>query len=312
MKNYIIKRVLSFFPTMLLTVFVVFFAMSFIERDTARLYLPAESDEESIEEFNREYNLDKGLLERFFLYLKGLATGDSGRSFATREKVSSLFFSRLKNTLLLAFCSIFICIFLSIPLGSISAVKKGTILDRIASFISLIGLSIPSFWLSILLIYFFSYKIKIFPSSGFGGFKYLVLPVISLSLSLLSLVSRSVRNSMLEEMAKPYFLFLQAKGLSNFRIVYFHLLRASSIAVITAIGQQLSFVLTGSVLIESIFSYPGIGLLIYSSILSRDSQVVTYSIVMCSLMMAAVNLLVDILLIVLDPDFKENVLSAQG
>ena len=281
--------------------------MSSIGANDPRSFLGDNADPESIELYRQQQNLDKPIVIRFFIYIGDILSGRSPRSLETGERVDKLFFSRLKNTALLAIMSILLGVALAIPLGISSAINRGKLNGSLASFVSLIGLSLPSFWLSVMLMLLFSFKLKLLPSSGYGSARHMILPVMSLSVSLVGLIARTLRNSILEEKQKGYYLFLEAKGLSERRIVYYHLLKGSGVSLITAICQQASYVMTGSVLIETIFNYPGIGLLIYRAILARDVNLVTFSIVICSLIMALINLVADVLYMSLDPEFKNGV-----
>ena len=236
--------------------------------------------------------------------MAGMLHGDLGTSYVTKRDVFRTFIERLPNTMQLAGASVLIATLIALPLGIYTAIHENTWKDTLGMIFALFGVSMPNFWLGLMLIIVFSLKLKWFPSGGKSGPLSLVLPALTVGLGLAALITRTTRSSMLDVIRQDYIRTARAKGCSEKRVIRRHALPNALIPIITVIGMQLSNVMTGSVLAESVFSWPGIGRLIFESISKRDTPMVTGSIIMCSMLMVLINLLVDIVYAFFDPRIK--------
>jgi peptide/nickel transport system permease protein len=236
--------------------------------------------------------------------MAGMMKGDLGTSYVTKRDVFRTFMDRLPNTLQLAGASVLIATLIAIPLGIYTAIHQNTWKDTAGMVFALFGVSMPNFWLGLMLIILFSLRLGWLPSGGKAGFSSLILPAVTVGLGLAALITRTTRSSMLDVIRQDYIRTARAKGCSQKRVIQRHALGNALIPIITVIGMQLSNVLTGSVLAETVFSWPGIGRLIFDSIAKRDIPMVTGSIILCSVLMVLVNLVVDIVYAFFDPRIK--------
>ncbi len=305
MGKYILKRLLQMIPAILITSFIIYFAMNLTSGDPAVLVAGDKATPEQIEKVREQLGLNDPVVIRYLKYMGGLLHGDLGTSYINKDqRVFSTFMERLPNTLELGFSAVLIAILISIPLGIYTAVHQNTWKDTIGMVFALFGVSMPNFWLGLMLILLFSLKLGWFPSGGKSGFRSLVLPAVTVGLGLAALITRTTRSSMLDVIRQDYMRTARAKGCSEHRVIYKHGLSNALIPIITVIGLQLSNVLTGSVLAETVFSWPGIGRLIFEHISKRDTPMVTGSIIMCCILMCLVNLFVDIVYAFFDPRIK--------
>ena len=230
--------------------------------------------------------------------------GDMGKSYVTNKDVFATFFQYLPNTLYLGGSAVIIATIVSIPLGIYTAINQNTWKDTAGMVFALFGTSMPNFWLGLMLIIIFALHLRLFPTGGNFGWKSLVLPAVTVGFGLAALITRITRSSMLDVMRQDYMTTARAKGCSEHRVIYKHGLKNALIPIITAIGLQMSLVITGSVLAETVFSWPGIGRLVYESITRRDIPMVTGSIILCSILMCIINLVVDLVYAFFDPRIK--------
>ena len=237
-------------------------------------------------------------------YMKGMFTGDMGKSYITNKDVFKTFMEKLPNTLMLGGAAVLIAVIVSIPLGVYTALNQNTWKDTAGMIFALFGTSMPNFWLGLMLILLFSLKLGWLPSGGKTGFASLILPAVTVGFGLAALITRTTRSSMLDVIRQDYMTTARAKGCSEKQVIYKHGLKNALIPIITAIGLQMSLVITGSVLAETVFSWPGIGRLVYESISKRDTPMVTGSIIMCSIFMCIINLVVDLIYAFFDPRIK--------
>ena len=237
-------------------------------------------------------------------YMKGMFTGDMGKSYITNKDVFKTFMEKLPNTLMLGGAAVLIAVIVSIPLGVYTALNQNTWKDTAGMIFALFGTSMPNFWLGLMLILLFSLKLGWLPSGGKTGFSSLILPAVTVGFGLAALITRTTRSSMLDVIRQDYMTTARAKGCSEKQVIYKHGLKNALIPIITAIGLQMSLVITGSVLAETVFSWPGIGRLVYESISKRDTPMVTGSIIMCSIFMCIINLVVDLIYAFFDPRIK--------
>ncbi len=304
MLKYIGKRLLMLIPVILITSFLIFWAMSLTGGDPAMIVAGEGATKEEIEAVREELGLNDPFMVRYANYVKGMVTGDMGKSYVTNKDVFKTFMEKLPNTLMLGGAAVLIAIIIALPLGIYTAIHQNTWKDTAGMVFALFGTSMPNFWLGLMLIIIFSLKLGWLPSGGKGGFDSLILPALTVGLGLAALITRTTRSSMLDVIRQDYMTTARAKGCSEKRVIFTHGLKNALIPIITAIGLQMSMVITGSVLAETVFSWPGIGRLVYDSIAKRDTPMVTGSIILCSAFMCLINLFVDLVYAFFDPRIK--------
>ena len=304
MLRYIAKRLLMLIPVILITSFLIFWAMSLTGGDPAMIVAGEGASKEEIEAVREELGLNDPFMVRYFNYVKGMVTGDMGKSYVTNKDVFKTFMEKLPNTLMLGGAAVLIAIVIALPLGIYTAIHQNTWKDTAGMIFALFGTSMPNFWLGLMLIIIFSLTLGWLPSGGKSGFSSLILPALTVGLGLAALITRTTRSSMLDVIRQDYMTTARAKGCSEKRVIFTHGLKNALIPIITAIGLQMSMVITGSVLAETVFSWPGIGRLVYDSIAKRDTPMVTGSIILCSVFMCLINLFVDLLYAFFDPRIK--------
>lgn len=306
MYKYIIKRLLQLIPVIIGVTFIVYFIISFTEGDPATIILGNGATPESVKELREEMGLDKPVIVQYANYLKDLVTGDMGISYTTKNPVIQEIAARFPNTLKLTICSIIVSIVISIPVGIVSATKQYSIFDSVGMVCALIGISMPSFWLGLLLIILFSVNLGWLPSGGADSLKSLILPAITLGVASTATITRTTRSSMLEVIRQDYIRTAKAKGVNKKVVIRKHALRNALIPTVTVTGLEFGFLLGGAVLTETVFSWPGIGRLMVESIQKKDTPTVLGCIVIFSVCFSIVNLLVDILYAYIDPRIKSQ------
>jgi peptide/nickel transport system permease protein len=264
---------------------------------------------EVIEKIRKELGADKNVLSQYFGYIRLLIKGEFGRSYYTNRKVFNDLLLKFPNTLKLALGAMIIAIPVGLLLGFISAYKKDTILDRLISSISVSGLSVPVFWSGLLIMLFFSLKLKILPPSGTGDIRFLVLPSITLSLPALATLSRVTRTILIEIFDMPFITTARAKGITELKINFIHIFKNALIPLITVIGLDFGSYLNGAVLTETIFGWDGIGRFTMDGIIKRDYPVIMGCVIVGTVIFVLINLLVDIVYHYLDPRVRlhENI-----
>ncbi|MGN1163233.1 MAG: ABC transporter permease, partial [Candidatus Ornithospirochaeta sp.] len=263
-----------------------------------------DATEEQLEALREEMGLNGSLVERYFRYILNLLRGDLGTSYVSKMDVMQLYLQRLPNTLKLASLAMIVAVIISVPLGIVAAVNQNSWKDTVAMVLALLGLSMPNFWLGLLLMLLFSLKLGWFPSGGAEGFRSVVLPAVTVGVGLAALLTRTTRSSMLDVLRQDYLRTARAKGVSEKKVVYHHALRNALIPIITIFGVQFSNVLGGSVLAETVFAWPGVGRLVVDAIDQRDIPTVTGALIMTTMLVTIVNLLVDIVYAYVDPRIK--------
>lgn len=304
MIKYVFKRILQMIPVILITSLLIFWAMGLTGGDPARTVAGERATEEQVEQIREEMGLNDPFIVRYVNYVKGMVTGDLGKSYVTGKDVFKTFMERLPNTLMLGGTAVLIAIIIAIPLGIYTAVNQNTWKDTAGMVFALFGVSMPNFWFGLMLIIIFSLNLGLLPSGGKNGLNTLILPAVTVGFGLAALITRTTRSSMLDVIRQDYMTTARAKGVPEKDVIRKHGLKNALIPIITAIGMQMSLVLTGSVLAETVFSWPGIGRLVYDSITKRDIPMVTGSIIMCSVLMCLVNLIVDLVYAFFDPRIK--------
>jgi len=306
MHKYVLKRLLLLIPVMIGVTFIVFGIMHLTPGSPAKIKLGEMAKPEQIEALEKEMGLDKPFIVQYVRYMKGAIKGDFGRSYLSNRPVFNEVLQRFPATLKLAIASMVIAVVIGIPVGIISATKQYSALDSITMVLALIGVSMPVFWLGLMLILLFSVTLGWLPSSGASTFQHLILPSITLGLSSTAIITRMTRSSMLEVIRQDYIRTARAKGVSERVVINKHALRNALIPVITVIGLQFGSLLGGAVLTESVFSWPGVGKLMIDAIKKQDRPVVLACIIFISITFSVVNLAVDILYAFIDPRIKSQ------
>lgn len=308
MHMYALKRVLQFIPTIFFITLIMFVLLNILPGSAAYLAVDQRKapDPKLIAQLEKEWGLDKPVHIRYLNYLKGLVTGDLGKSFLRKEAVSRLLADRIRPTLELAFASIAIAVAVGLPLGFISALKQGSWLDTLSMVGAVSGISIPQFWLGILLMFFLSVKIRLFPTSGYGegSLMNLALPALSLGVGYMALIARTTRAAVIDVLAMDFVRTARSKGLSELVVNSRHVFQNTMILVLTTVGLQFGSLIGSTVIVEKLFSWPGIGSLLVDSIYQRDIPVTQGCILVIILIFLIVNLVVDLLYAVIDPRIK--------
>lgn len=303
MARYFAKRLVGALVVLLGVSTIVFF-VTHLSGDPAALMLPADATVEEVEALRSAMGLDEPLLMQYGRYMAGLAVGDFGTSLRHRQPAWGLVVDRLPATVKLATSGMALAILVGIPLGVIAALYRQSIIDLLANLVSLVGQSMANFWLGIMLIYIFSVRLGIFPSFGYGTWQHLVLPSIAVGTRLVAVLSRVTRSAVLDVVSEDYVRTAKSKGLSSFSVMGRHVLRNALIPVVTIIALQFGTLLGGTVILETVFSWPGVGLLTVQAIYNRDFPVVQASVFLLALTFVVINLLADLAYAYLDPRIR--------
>lgn len=304
MHRYLIRRLLLTIPVLLGVATLVFSLIHFIPGDPAQAMLGEGAAPEDVAQLRARLGLDQPLLVQYGSFLKGLASGDLGVSLRNDQPVLQQILERMPATAELAFASMAVAVLIALPLGIIAAVWRGTFVDYSAMTLSLVGISVPNFWLGPLLAIVFAVELGWLPVGGRGTLAHLVLPAVTLGAALAAILARMTRASLLEELREPYVLAARAKGVSRARAILHHAFRNSLIPIVTILGLQFGVVLTGAVITETIFAWPGIGRLLIQSISFRDYPTVQGCVLLIAVTYVGVNLLTDLTYGFLDPRIR--------
>jgi len=330
--NTFSRRIIGAIPVLLGISFLIFLLMHIAPGDPVSLLLGDDATPADIERTRHEWGLDQPLIVQYWSFITHAVTGDFGKSLKFNESVTKLIAERLPATLELAFAALCVAIIIAIPLGVYSAIRHNSLLDHAGMSVALIGVSLPNFWLGIMLIYFLGGQLNLLPVAGrieygidirsitglylvdslltgnYEGFwsalQHLLMPAVTLGSALAAIVTRISRSSVLEVMRQDYVTTARAKGLSERMVIWRHILRNALITIVTILGLQLGALLNGSVITETVFSYPGIGDLLIQSISARDYKLTQVLILMFAVIYFVVNLLVDLLYSWIDPRIK--------
>ena len=307
MSRFLLKRLLALIPVCLGVTFILFSLLYVTPGDPARLALGDDASEESVQQFRQEHGLDKHFLVRYGLFVYNAAVHqDFGRSYATRRPVVSEIAQTFPTTLVLASGATALAIFFGVLFGIVCAIKQYTIFDNVTMVIAMLGISIPNFYLGVLLLLFFSVHLRWFPSSGFDTFSQRILPWVCLSTTSMSIITRMTRSSMLEVIRSDYIRTARAKGQKESVVIFKHALKNALIPIITISGIQFGHLLGGSILTESVFSIPGVGRLAVEAIKTRDYPIVQGAVIYMALAYVIINLLVDLLYAWADPRLRSR------
>ncbi|MYC37424.1 MAG: ABC transporter permease [Chloroflexi bacterium] len=299
-QQYILRRTgQSVIALFLLSIIV--FGVVRLTGDPSYLLIDEQNTEEQRLEIRRALGLDRHVVIQYGLFVGNFLQGDFGRSVRGRTPVKDQVVERIMPSVKLAGAAIVFILVTAVPLGVIAAVKKGTIIDSGAKLIAVLGQSLPSFWLGIILIEIFAVQLDLLPTQGMGGFSHYILPAFTLSLFLIAGVMRLLRSSMLDVLDSEYIKLARVKGLSETGVIWKHALRNSLIAVVTFGGTYIAALITLAILVEVVFAWPGLGRLVFNGIINRDFPLVQTLVILTGALVIFVNLLVDILYAYLDP-----------
>jgi len=304
MQRYISRRLIQMIIALFL-MSVIVFLLGRLTGDPVSMLLSQYSTEEDRVRITEQLGLTKPILEQYGIFVFNALKGDLGKSVAGDNRPAlALILERFPASLKLALVALIISTLIGIPLGVLSAVKRGSFLDASARLLALLGQSLPAFWLGIVLMYFFSVKLRLLPTSGYGGLQHFILPAATMGLFTVAAVTRLTRSSMLEVLDSEYIKLARIKGVSETIVIWKHALRNSLMPVITFMGTFFATMITGAVVIETVFSWPGIGRLAYESISNRDFPVMQAVILFMTTLYILANLIVDILYAWVDPRIR--------
>jgi ABC-type dipeptide/oligopeptide/nickel transport system permease component len=303
MRTYLIRRLAQSLIVVLGVSFVVFFILH-LTGDPALLLLPPDATADEVQKFRAAMGFDDPFLVQYWRFLKGAVRGNFGESTRHGEPAMALVLERLPATFELAGAGMLIALCVAIPAGIVSAVRRNTLIDYVSTVVALLGQSMPTFWLGIMLILIFSVQLHLLPSSGRGDLQHLVLPAITLGLFTTARMTRLTRSGMLEVLGQDYIRTARAKGVNEPPVVWKHALRNAAVPIVTIAGIELGALLGGSVITETIFAWPGVGRLSVQAIYNRDYPVVQAAVFVLATTFVVVNLLVDVVYTYLDPRIR--------
>jgi ABC-type dipeptide/oligopeptide/nickel transport system permease component len=304
--SFVFGRLLSLFPLLLIVSVVAFFVLLLTPGDPAQLMLGQNATVEAVAQLRRDLALDQPLILQYLSFLGSALHGDLGRSYATYRPVSTELGQRFLMTAQLGGTAFVLATMLGIPLGVIAAVRRNRLIDHLLRVIVLASISLPVFWLGILLIYLFAVTLRWLPSTGTGSPAHLVLPMLALATYPLALTVRLTRTSMLEVLDQDYLRTAQAKGLRPLAVIVRHALKNAMIPIVTVMGLQIGALMSGAVLTETVFAWPGLGSYMVDAVFTRDYPVIRGCILLFSLIFLVTNLAVDILYVRLDPRIRPS------
>ncbi len=312
MLSYVLKRVLTYIPIIILISIMIFFIIRLIPGDPIQMMFGKNASQEQIAYVRTLYGLDKPVWQQYFVWIGNLLKGDWGTSIRLDEPVLGLVLERLPRTALLCFSGILLSLIIAIPSGIASALKHNTFIDVGITGLNLLFISIPSFLCGILLIIVFSVKLKWLTVAGYvspmenfaGSIRSLVLPTVAMAAVFFAALSRLVRSSMLEVMGQDYVTLARVKGNREARVLYLHALKNALIPVVTMVGLQIGYFLGGEIVVEKVFAFPGMGMLLVNAINQRDYPLVQATVLVFTLIIITVNLLTDVAYMLVDPKIK--------
>ena len=304
MRTYLARRLAQSALTLLGTSVLVFVILRVLPGDPAKMLLPEGAPQSAVEALNRQLGLREPLHVQYAIFLRSVFRGDFGQSFQYRAPALRVVVERLPATIDLTLSAMALTVLFGVATGIVAAVRQGTGYDYAGTVVTVLGQSLPNFWLGIMLILLFGVTLRWLPTSGFQGWPHLVLPAVTLAAYPTALVARLTRSSMLEILTQDYVRTGRAKGLAEQVVVLSHALRNATIPVLTVIGLQIGTLLGGAVITESVFAWPGIGKLVVDAIFFRDFPVVQTILILSASIFVVINLLVDVLYTVIDPRIR--------
>jgi peptide/nickel transport system permease protein len=303
-RSYLLRRLWQSAVTLAGVSVLVFVILRVIPGDPAKMLLPEGAPQSAVEELNRHLGLREPLYVQYAIFLRSVVAGDFGQSFQYRSPALRVVVERLPATIQLTVAAMLLTVAFGVSIGIVAAVRQGSGYDYAGTVLAVFGQSLPNFWLGIMLILLFGVTLRWLPTSGFQGWRYLVLPSITLAAFPTALVARLTRSSMLEILNKEYIRTGRAKGLAERVVVLRHALKNATIPVLTVIGLQIGTLLGGAVITESVFAWPGMGKLVVDAIFFRDFPVVQTILILSATTFVVINLVVDILYTVFDPRIR--------
>jgi len=304
MKTYVLRRLWQSAVTLLGVSVFVFVILRVLPGDPAKMLLPEGAPQSAVDELNRQLGLREPLHVQYGIFLRSVFRGDFGQSFQYRSPALSVVAERLPATAQLTLAAMILTVSFGVTIGIVAAVRRGTAYDYAGTALAVLGQSLPNFWLGIMLILLFGVALRWLPTSGFEGWRHLILPGVTLAAFPTALVARLTRSSMLEILNKEFVRTGRAKGLGEGSVVLRHALKNAAIPVLTVIGLQIGTLLGGAVITESVFAWPGMGKLIVDAIFFRDFPVVQTVLIFAATVFVVINLVVDLLYTVIDPRIR--------
>ncbi|SMC49747.1 nickel ABC transporter permease [Sporomusa malonica] len=301
---YIVRRLAAMIPILLIVAVVIFLFLHMIPGDPARIVAGPEASAQDVENTRIVLGLDRPIYEQFWEFLSGALQGDLGYSFRTREPVMDMISDRIMPTLELSFVSMVWAIGAGMLFGVFAATKRGKWQDQLTMFGATTGISMPSFWLGLMLIELFAVQLGWLPTGGNQSAEHYILPAITLGSQVAAIIARFTRSSLLETLGEDYVRTARAKGAREMRVVWLHALRNALLPVVTMTGMQFGFLLGGSVVVESVFSWPGMGNMLITSVSMRDYPVIQAEMLLFAIQFMLINLLVDVLYAVINPQIR--------
>ena len=310
--RYVIKRVILVIPVIICVSFIVYTLVDLAPGDAVDSMITSEMTQEDADALRAQYDMDKSMIYRYGKYMYNLVQGDLGISTATKASVWSTYISRLPNTLILALSGLVIGVSAAIPLGIHAAKRSGSIADNVTTVLVVLGISMPSFWLALLLLQLFSQTLGWLPASGINiSFKTLILPAVCSGLMLMATATRQTRSSMLDVLRADYLRTARAKGVPEKVVIRKHALGNALIPIVTVIGGSLSMSLAGSVIIEQVFAWPGVGRMAVEGVGQRDVPTVLGCVILTSTFYVLIQIFVDLAYAFVDPRIKSQYVTAR-
>ncbi len=310
MLRYTLKRILLLIPILIGVSLFIFLAMDMAQGDYVDSIIDERMTPEMEAELRAKYGLDQPVMIRYFRYMGGLFRGDLGESYLSRESVFKRFMSRIGNTTKLAVASTIVCVAISLPLGIYSAKHRGTVRDNFSQFLAVLGLSIPNFWLGLMLIILFSLKLGWLPSGGDESFASIILPALTVGTGHTAILMRTTRSSMLDTLGQDYLRTARAKGLIESVVVNKHALKPAMIPILQVAMSQFAACFGGATLTETVFSWPGVGKTIVDAVKQRDVPMVCGCLILKCTIISIIGLVTDLLYVAVDPRVKTQYASA--
>lgn len=305
MAKYFIKRILTAIPVLLVTAVLVFSALHLAGGDPVSVMVGPTAPQETRDRVRKKMGFDKPLTVQFGIYMGNILRGDLGNSILNRKAVSEMIVEKLPITAELGVAAFALAYVVAIPLGIIAALNRNSIFDWVSMLVALIGVSMPGFWLGLILIFIFALKLRVLPPTGYGGIEKLILPALALGLPRMGRIARITRSTVLEVIDQDYIRTARAKGLTEWIVVVKHALRNAMLPIISLIGLDLGYIIGGAVVIENVFARNGIGNMMLRAITSRDFPVLQGSMFVLALAIILSNILADLAYMVVDPRIRQ-------
>lgn len=304
MRAYLLRRLWQSALTLAGVSVLVFLVLRVLPGDPAKMLLPEGAPQSAVEELTRHLGLREPLYVQYVLFLRSVVRGDFGQSFQYRSPALTVVVERLPATIHLTLAAMALTVGFGVSIGIVAAVRQGTRYDYAGTVMAVLGQSLPNFWLGITLILLFGVTLRWLPTSGFEGWRHLILPSVTLAAYPTALVARLTRSSMLEILSRDYVRTGRAKGLTEGAVVLRHALKNATIPVLTVVGLQIGTLLGGAVITESVFAWPGMGKLVVDAVFFRDFPVVQTILILSASVFVAINLLIDVLYTLIDPRIR--------